>query len=49
MLQTRLNRNLEPIYIVTFVMCDKLLDMLRVVVRYSYEKNDTPGDTVLYN
>ena len=43
-----LNGNLEPIYIVTFVMRDKLLDILWVVVRYSYEKNDTPGDTILY-
>ena len=48
MLQTRLNGNLEPIHIVTFVMRDKLLDMLWVAVRYSYGKNDTPGDTILY-
>ena len=48
MLQTRLNGHLEPIYIVTFVMRDKLLDMLWVVVRYSYEKNDTPGDTIVH-
>ena len=48
MLQTRLNRNLEPIHIVTFVMRDKLLDMLWVAVRCSYEKNDTPDDTSLY-
>ena len=48
MLQTRLNGNLEPIHIVTFVMRDKLLDKLWVAVRYSYEKNDTPGDTILY-
>ena len=47
MLQTRLNGNLEPIHIVTFAMCDKLCDMLWVAVRYSYEKNDTPDDTIL--
>ena len=48
MLQTRLNGNLEPFHIATFVMRDKLLDMLWVAVRYSYEKNDTPDDTILY-
>ena len=48
MLQTRLNGNLEPIYIVTFAMRDKPLGMLWVAVRYSYEKNNTPGDTSLY-
>ena len=47
MLQTRLNGNLEPIYIVTFAMRDKLLDMIWVAVRYFYKKNDTPGDTIL--
>ena len=41
-------RYLEPIHIVTLVMRDKLLDMLWVAVRYSYEKNDTPGDTIPY-
>ena len=49
MLQKRLNGNLEPIHIVTFVMRDKLLDMLWVAVRHSYEKSDTHGDTMLYN
>ena len=29
-------------------MHDKLLDMLWAAVRYSYEKSDTPGDTILY-
>ena len=48
MLQTRWNGKLEPSHIVTFVMRDKLLDMLGVAVRYSYGKNDTPGDTILY-
>ena len=29
-------------------MRDKLLDMLWVAVRYSYLKNDTPADIILY-
>ena len=48
MLETHLNGNLEPIHIVTFAMHDRVLGMLWVAVRYSYEKNDTPGDTILY-
>ena len=48
MLQTRLNGNLEPVHIVTFVMRDKFLDMLWVTVRCSYEKNETPGNTIPY-